>query len=407
MSTTMSIIDNIKQILATNNEETIINTINKINPVILMHYQLNIDSALEYYNNKLPKEHFNIFNVETDEVPDNNNEYLLIDDEEELEFNYNKCYQIEQTTREILLELGNVQLVQHYYDKYVKYLHCSKIFLDIATKFIKNNDFDSIKNIYPKIINENFLIYELLGQNNIEMLGQVLNIPNIDFDIIKFFKNNSGHIINRYNIDIIKQIYQLSLNSENPFFDINMILNAALVDGNEIIMQFALYNGATFEIDTTDGIYKDTIIYAIVGNNIKCCQTIIDLFVDKTEDKNWIHYFLLAAIYGTPEIIIYLLLHKPYMVEQIDNLYNKILNGALCNGNIECFKFAIANGATFNKEHLFVFSKNFFHIIYIRSLEADINSYGIGFHNKIITLQQNRIELNKQCFEYIDENKSI
>jgi hypothetical protein len=402
MSNIISIIENIKQSLTTN-EETIINTIKDINPVILMYYQLNIDSSLEYYNNKLPKEYFNIFSIELDEIPDNDNEYLIIDDEEELEFNYDKCYQIEPNTRELLLELENFPLIQYYYEKYKKYIHCNKIFCDIATKFIKNNNFDSIKAIYPTIVNENYLIFEIINQNNIKMLGQVLNILNKDFDVIKFFKYNCGHIIQKYNIDIIKKIYELSQKSYNNFCDINIIFNSSLVYGNQQYMQFALDKGATFEMEEKDNIYRDTILYAIVGNNLNCLQTVIDMFSDKLIEKQWMHYLLFAATYGTPEIINFLLLHKPYMVEKIYDFYNKILKFALCNGNIECVKFAITHGAKFNNKETSEFI-NYYNILYKRSNQEDYSEDSYDFLNKIRTIPFNIHVLYEDCIEYIKQN---
>jgi hypothetical protein len=92
-------------------------------------------------------------------------------------------------------------------------------------------------------------------------------------------------------------------------------------------------------------------MYAIIGKNIRCVQTVFDMFINKQNVNNitmFKCYFNFAAVYGTLEIIQYMITRKPHFVDQIENFYDNLLKFALCEGNIEIVKFAINNGATYN-----------------------------------------------------------
>ena len=141
------------------------------------------------------------------------------------------------------------------------------------------------------------------------------------------------------------------------------LFESALVEGRERTMQFALNNENPLELyeyvdnkDQDDLLYcafkfDDTISHAIIGNNINCIRTVIDIYTatNTIKDENWEVYFTLAAVYGNMEIINYFLVVKPFMPQRIEDFYNKILKFALCNANIDVVNWALNNGAEYSQ----------------------------------------------------------
>ncbi len=141
------------------------------------------------------------------------------------------------------------------------------------------------------------------------------------------------------------------------------LCESALVEGRERTMQFALNNENSLELYEyqNTNIYSDfmflafqfhdTINYAIMGQNLNCIRTVIDIYTatNTINDENWEVYFTFAAVYGNMNIINYFLIIKPFMPELIEDFYNKMLKFALCNANINVIKWALNNGAVYSQ----------------------------------------------------------
>jgi hypothetical protein len=176
-------------------------------------------------------------------------------------------------------------------------------------------------------------------------------------------------------------------------------------------MQYALNNSSInyhYEEEnegytTVNGIYPftDTIMYAIMGKNINCIRTAFDMFMKEINNNgvnNWEQYFKFAAVYGSLEIIKYMITIKPYFVNEIKDFYNNILKFALCEGNIEIVKFAIINGAIYSS-HLDEFVSNYNDGRCPNSIEID-EDY-TNFYDLKYKCPENIEERIMECMKFI------
>ncbi len=325
-------IDNIKTALNTQCEDVIMETIKNSNPIIVMYYMM-MNESIKYYTDKLPKDFF--------DVEDNIDMFIDIDDAAFVVYAINQFNDFS----DYIIQ----KMVKHY---------------------IETNDIDNLK-----IMNDNicfaddldWIIEICITYNNPEALKIILtklsNNNNLEFD------DDSDHFKTFYcshitehgdMIDIIKIIHEFS----NKFphfseFDFNLVFNGALMFGRNKCMHYALNNGtinyynedaSSSDTQVTNIFqFNDSIMFAIMGKNMNCVETVFEMFKNKIND-NWEVYFKFAAVYGTLDIIKYMITIKPYLVEQIDNFYTNILQFALCNGNLDIIKFAMDNGATFSNK---------------------------------------------------------
>ena len=340
----------IKDVLKTKDKELIINTIKDIHPIILMYYQM-IDNTFEYYNDKLPEEHFN-FDI------DNAIEMFIKIDDIDFIFYIIKEFNFHFNNHQNIV---NRQKGQHIIDEMIRYyienndINNSNIIHD-KNKYLDSNSFYTFKTIYDYCCKNN-------KPQILEMF--IMNPDNNDEDDAEpdEFNHTMCCPLMTYGdyVDIIKVLYKYS--KKYPAFlnfDFNLIFNAAIIQGRDKCMQYALdhstidyhYNeeSYTYPVEMVNEIYPitDSIMYAIIGKNMNCVRTVFDMFKNNINESNWEHYFKFASVYGTLEIIQYMIMIKPYLVDQIEGFYNNILKFALCEGNIKIVQFAILNGAIYS-----------------------------------------------------------
>ena len=337
----------IKNILMTQDNILIINTIENINPIILMYYQM-IDNTFEYYTNKLPKEYFNF------DIDDAIDMFIDIDDMDFI------IYIIEKFN---FLNPQNIEKGE-------------QIIKEMCEYYIDDDDIDNLNIIYakfksiPSSLNISKIILNYCYRNNKTNIIEIyLRVPENKIEY-----EEDPYVFNGYMcsllmtwgdyVDTINVLYKYS--QEYPAllnFDFDIVFNSALVGGRYKCMHYALNHSTidyyckdetnetySIEFDIIDYIYPitDSIMYAIIGKNINCFRTVFDMFKDKLKECNWEHYFKFASVYGTLEIIQYMIIMKPYIVDKIEDFYNNILKFALCEGNIDIVKFAIINGANYS-----------------------------------------------------------
>jgi hypothetical protein len=161
-------------------------------------------------------------------------------------------------------------------------------------------------------------------------------------------------------VEMMEIYYEYSKKFPNFInFNFSTVFNASLVFGREKCMQFALTNSSDIKYYyneeeswcfSINNIFEitDTVMYAIIGNNLTCLQTVFDMFMNNLKIDNWKHYFNFAASFSSPEIIQYMITLKPFLVDQIKNFYNNILQFALANANTENVKYALEHGAIYS-----------------------------------------------------------
>jgi hypothetical protein len=346
----------IKDILKTQDKELIINTIKDINPIILMYYQM-IDNTFEYYTDKLPEEYFNF---------DIDNAIQMFIDIDDIDFVF---YIIKEFDLHINSDKGQ-QIMDEMIEYYIENDEIDNLnIIHQKSKCLHSNSFHTFKTVYDYCCRNNkHQIFEMF----------IMNPDNNDEDDAEpdDFNHTMCCPLMTYGdyVDIIKVLYKYS--KEYPAFlnfDFNLIFNAAIIQGRYKCMQYCLDNSTieyhyeeekySFPVETVNVIYPmtDSIMYAIIGKNMNCVRTVFDMFKNKLNDSNWEHYFKFASVYGTLEIIQYMIMIKPYLVDQIEGFYNNILKFALCEGNIEIVRFAIINGANYssNRDDMIKFIKDY------------------------------------------------
>jgi hypothetical protein len=334
-------IDIIKNAITNLTEEEAINTIKNINPIIVMYYRMKY--SFENFN-KLPEE-FWIFSVK-DAVP-------------------------------ILITIGDANLVKYIIEKYTYFeeeidmTNAWEILEAMIIHYKNKNDLSNL-NIINKILEDNIKELEYDGYsilNYPHVVEQYLMNPNNyyyndyyydsdDKNKYDFNQVSCSCILSRGDyVDIIRIFYECSQRFPDLIeFDFKIVFNCALVNGREAVMQFILqnfnytelysYNKSQSDIDGYE--FDDTIMYSLLGSNINCVRTVIELFRDKIKDDNWEEYFKFAATYSNLEVLQFLIIIKMNIIEQIDNFYNMILEYSLCNANYENVKLALDNGAEYS-----------------------------------------------------------
>jgi hypothetical protein len=405
MTTIKDQLNIIKDVFKKKDNDIIIKTITGIHPIILMYYQM-IDSKLDYYIDKLPKEYFNF------DIDDAIDIFIKIGDASFVTYIIKKC------------NLYVIDFLQT--DRRTK---GSKIIEEMIDYYIEMDDINNLN-----IIHENNKYFGSYGFNTTKIIIDnciVQNKPKILELFIMDHKNNDiddaepenfkgyicSHIMFRGDlVDIVKIFHEYSKTFPDFInFDFNLVFNAALVNGRERCMLYALDNSLVdyyYEEEgegftTVNGIYPftDTIMYAIIGKNINCVRRVFNMFMNKSnniiKENYWEQYFKFAAVYGTVEIIKYMITIKPYLIEQIEDFYNNILKFALCDANIDIVKFAVNNGATFsNSIHYFVKDYN-----NGRSPEElPIDEDYIDFYMKKYKSPEDFDIKYMECMEYIHKN---
>ena len=392
----------IKNVLKTKNDELIINTIKDIDPIILMYYQM-MDNSFEYYNDKLPEEYFNIDFKKSIDI------FIDIND---IDF--------------IIYIIKEFNFFQNNYQNFANRKKGIEILEEMIRYYVENNEIDNLNIILEKF--ECFegsnvfyilsLIYDYCYRNNkYEILEMYLMDPaNNNEDEVEpdDFNHTRCCPLMTYGdyVDIVKVLHKYS-KAFPAFinFDFNLIFNAAIIQGREKCMQYCLdnstinyyYNNETysFPVETVNEIYKitDSIMYAIIGKNINCVRTVFDMFKNEIKEINkWEEYFKFASVYGTLEIIQYMIMIKPYLVDQIEGFYNNILKFALCQGNIDIIKFAILNGATYSTNMIaFVKDYNDGRNFEYVGIDEDYN----GFYDEKYICPKNIEERVSECMQFI------
>ena len=321
------------EVFKTSTDDFILETLTKYHPCILLYYKKMNEDFNQYFE-KIPIEFFN-FNI----------------DEE--------CCKI--------------------INIFVKSHKARNIYNSIIIHFIKFNDISNINILYQKYDCLDFIVEALIVSNNPELLELFLsmnlyNQNGIELMADVFFTSNSL-IFNRTDKVHICQVlhnYFQNNSASQEDYHVNTILNTALVYGRENSMHFALNNGGTFsQDDMHQNITPDTMFYAIVGGNINCIKTIYETFKEHIEDRNILQYINFASIFGTPEIIEYILTFKPHITDQIDKrkFFNSILMYSLCNLNTQIMEYALRNGAVYKDGYLEYIKK--FNSIYDRTFEDE------------------------------------
>ncbi len=388
----------IKDVVSSNDKENIIKKIANIHPIILMYYQM-MDNTFEYYNDKLPDEYFNF------DINDAIKMFIQIGDANFVnyiikEFNFHKHCFVYKDKREKGTKIIETMIEYYIYTDDINNLNIIHDNINFGGLESFNTTYYIINNsiIYnkPKILE----LFLMDPNNNNEDNAE----PNEFNNII------CSHIMYRGDlVDIVNVFHKYSKKYPDFInFDFNIVFNAALVYGREKCMQYVLNNGTInyhYEKEgegftTVNEIYPftDSIMYAIIGKNINCVRTIFDMFMSKINNDNWIEYFKFASVYGTLEIIKYMLTIKPHLVEQIDDFYNNILKFALCEANIDIVKFAIINGANYSKDmHEFVKDYN-----NGRGPEEAVDEDYIDFYMKKYALSDNFNEKYIECIRLIN-----
>jgi len=179
--------------------------------------------------------------------------------------------------------------------------------------------------------------------NNKKYITQVLN-ENIIMEVLKNNHSNNA-IIGNYILDYIMlkddfELLKLFINKENKF---NNITKKAVEYNKLTFLKYAIENGCIFD--------KDTIIQAFKYKHSDCIKYLYESNPDNFDDLDIIDYTLNYIVISTN-----FELFKFYF-----NIKNKIWDFTYKSaeyGNLECLKYAIDNGCTFNKNVFIIALKN-------------------------------------------------
>jgi hypothetical protein len=289
--------------------------------------------------------------------------YININDYNNLKIMCSRNFNISGTTN------NNINgLIYHYINTMVKNAIISENKPQLLELYLMDPDYN-----IPKTFEER---YGYLGPAY-RIMNSMNRFDNPDFN---YYDDNYGYdffdFVSSYcasimmqgdHIEIIQVLHKYYLQySDYIDFDFELLFNAALVWGREKCMQFALDNHkAEYYYREEDGEHlinnifeiTDSITYAIKGCNMTCIQTVFNIFMDKLNIKNRKNYFNFAASYGTPEIIQYMITLKPFLVDEIEDFYNNILQFSLANANIENVKYALEHGADYDNSMMAFFEE--------------------------------------------------
>jgi len=291
MSTIQDKINIINDVLNTQNEELIMNTIKDIHPVILTYYEMTNETFKNYTDN-LPEGYFHI---------DINDDVI-----------------------DIFIEIGDANFVIYADNEYDT---DNEIIRMMLTHYVKTDDANNLQ-----IINNNSDVdvsYCCFYHNKPELLKTIIMEPANNTNEADHFKENKcGLIMGEGDLLEIIKVYHEHSTTYPDFssFNFNLVFNGALAYGREVCMQYALNNSTidynyqinyNYETEPQMFPFYDTIMYAIIGKNMICVQTVFDMFMNQPnviDNNNWTQYFNFAAVYGSLEIIlIRLLVIKDYV----------------------------------------------------------------------------------------------
>jgi hypothetical protein len=380
MSTIKDQIDIFNKVLTDGDNDIIMNTIKSFHPFLIL-YLIN-NNNIKKYTKKLPERFFNI------EFDDECVKYII-----------------------------NIYKFNHDPDSYdtINYHHdddISFIIRYISNVYIINNDINNINNLYYHFKNCAFeILYQMILCNSVELLDtfMIMNFYNNDSDGLEddsiFDEAFCKYIMRETNcVEMISIFHNYSkAYPDKMSVDINTVFNCALVYGDEKCMHYALNHGADYSLDNNPFDIAepvDTLMYAIIGNNINCIKTVCELYLNKYINENiWEQYILFAAAFGTIEIIQYLISLKPHKFEQIEQVYNKILKYGLINANFNCVKYALNNGAIYNDEMgIFV---HYYNTLYSRSTDNVNHLDSYDYYIILRTLPNNYDTEYQKCLDYI------
>ncbi len=318
------------------NDEQIIETLKRVHPLIVIYCKMT-NNVLDNYIDRINLDYFH-------------NDLLV------------ECV-------DIFIELDDVNFIIYAMKEFKLINRSADIIQSIIMYYIDKNDINSLKLIRDEFKINNNIVCACIENNYPEVLKMFVKEPYDEYDEGDvFYRFICSKIMYEGDyIDLVKVYHEHGHEPlDNSSF--NHVFNCALVFGREICMHYSLNNTTIdyfyedepsrefdkYSPSTVSTIYPftDTIIYAIIGQNMNCIQTVFAMFMDKIKNENWEHYFKFASVYGSLEIIKYMITIKPYIVDLIDNFYNNILKFALCEGNLDIVIFAINNGATYSNNML-------------------------------------------------------
>ncbi len=327
----------IKEVVETNNEEHIMNTIDIMHPLSILYYKMSNESFITYIN-KLPEDFFS--DIDYDELND------MIVEIDNINF--------------LIYALKELNILNEDFDMCL-------VIGEMILNFVHENNISNLKLIYDELGFNDKIVTISIACNKPEILKQFINNPydQYDEDDDIFYRFICSKIMSSGDFIDIVQVYHKDSDNSLDNYDMNHLFKCALVYGREMCMHYALNNSnieyyyedePELEGNITDVVtiypFSDSIMYAIIGKNMNCIQTVFNIFNNQIKDENWKEYFKFASVYGTLEIIKYMITIKPYLVDQIENFYTNILKFALCEGNLDIVEYAINNGATFSNEFI-------------------------------------------------------
>jgi hypothetical protein len=405
-------------VLKTQDTTLITNTINSINPIIIMYYKMMDASINSYINTKSLEEYFNFDDDEVidilNEINDINFVIYLINELINCIFpkgkldSFNKTYYIPLETK----------------NKKINYL-----ISNMNKHYIETNELDNLKTMIDnKYFFDDDYIDNCIYNNNLEALRMLLmdpsnhtgNFKNIfDFSVSSFNANICSLIMETGDmLEFIQLFHDFSKKFPDlGEFDFDIVFNSALVYGRNKCINYVLNNSSINyffdkycdpDDDNIDQViynfyFHDTIISAIMGKNMNNVETVFNMFINEPNViNNWEIYIKFAAIYGTLDIIKYMITIKPHLVELIDNFYNNILQFALCQGNLDIVKFAIDNGAIYST-NMIEFAEEYNDSR--NEDNADIFRYDAsGYFDVLFEFSENINENIEECMTFIIKN---
>ena len=354
-------INHIKQNIFNNlPNELIINIMKHMGPVTLLYMEY-LDPNFKYFSRMLPVSYFINFTKYTDDYNQVVKELAILSNERIIE---KTCSIFHNLYNHFKSEFGPNKLMPTP-EQVVELLAFKKKMINFGNnifyQMVLNDNIEgcimmlSLNYLY---INYETIIYEILELNKPNVLEQVVRAGialNKSFSAFNYYGNN---VVKQYDSAEVMQKY-IELSNEFPdhmYFDIDIFLRTTLNYGKVNCMQVALNNGANFQEyeweDPEDYMNKsDSIIHAILGNNMTCIRTMFEL-VEIFELNDWKSYISFASVHGTVEIIEYIISKESNIINEYENIYNEILKYALCNANINVVQYALNNGAVYSDDML-------------------------------------------------------
>ncbi len=420
----------INDVLKTQDATLITNTINSINPIIIMYYKMTDASINSYIDKKPLEEYFNFDDNDVDiliKINDINFVIYLINELTFIINHFNSIHPKEEFFNSKALDSYNGIPIdtKEQYQRKINYLITNMIM-----NYIETNDMDNIKiMIDNKFFFADDFIESCISNNNPKALNMFLMEPSNhieDFENIEdnnsdsYIPDDADHFKGFYCsyifehgdlVEIIKVFYEFSKKfPQFSGFDFNLVFNGALMYGRNKCMHYVLNNSVVdyYHENSNPGTtitdifeFNDSISYAIMGKNMNNIETVFDMFMNHIDNDNWEYYFKFAAVYGTLDIIKYMITLKPHLVDIIDNFYNNILKFALCQGDLDIVKFAMDNGAKYSTD-MIEFAKE-----YNNGREDNVEIFTddyLSYDEFLFGLPENIDEKIEECMRFIHNN---